>query len=502
MTFNLVRAAINMTDIIKQHLRSNPRTWLALALPMFAVGGLMASANQGEPSSDSTTTVQSASDQNAASQDAESTDRAAIATDDAGTSVGATTYVDVIQVRRRTGDGLSRIFTGTLVAKRASDLGFKRTGRITKVLADQGDRVRQGDVIAEMDTATIEAEMEVARAQRRAAAAKLDELIAGPRLQSIEAAKAVAAELKALRDQAAMVYERRRRLGGGDAISQQDVDDARLQLAASEGRLAAQKQILAELQEGTRKEQILAQEAMVAQLDASLASLQVQLDESRLIAPFDAMIARRMADEGTVVGPGTIVVRLVEAAAPEIWVGVPPDFVSQLAVDQQQEVMLRGQSRKSKVRAILPELDTATRTQTVVLQLIQEQGRGDDDLFSLGQIAQLRLTQNISQTGYWLPLTALTQGVRGLWSAYVVNRTGNQSAEPSGVIRRVDLEVLQIDTDRVLVSGTLQDGDLVVVGGVQKLTNGQQVWIAAQEPSTTAKNETTDLPADGNVKPL
>ncbi len=76
-------------------------------------------------------------------------------------------------------------------------------------------------MIAELDTASIDAEMNVVRAQRAAAEAKLEELVAGPRSQTIDAAKARTEELKALRDQAAMVYERRRKLSGGDAISQQ-----------------------------------------------------------------------------------------------------------------------------------------------------------------------------------------------------------------------------------------------------------------------------------------
>ncbi len=103
--------------------------------------------------------------------------------------------------------------------------------------------------------------------------------------------------------------------------------------------------------------------------------------------------------------------------------------------------------------------------------------------FSLGQIAQLSFETNFHSDGFWLPLSALTQGVRGLWSAFVIQPAEGSRTADDLVIHRVDLEILQIDTDRVLVTGTLQDGDRVVVAGVQKLANGQRVQLAAPEPS-------------------
>ncbi|MCJ2544499.1 HlyD family efflux transporter periplasmic adaptor subunit [Thermostichus vulcanus] len=77
------------------------------------------------------------------------------------------------------------------------------------------------------------------------------------------------------------------------------------------------------MQTGTRPEQITAQQARVQQLQASLASLDVALSKSVIRAPFAGRIALRHVDEGTVVGSGQPVLRLVESGAWEARIGVP-----------------------------------------------------------------------------------------------------------------------------------------------------------------------------------
>jgi RND family efflux transporter MFP subunit len=377
------------------------------------------------------------------------------------------------------GHQMARSFTGTLRAKRASDLGFKRIGRLEKILVARGDRVEQGALIAELDLATLEAELGILAAQRAAAVARLNELLAGPRQQTLEAARAQLVELTAVRNQMQATFERRQRLANSDAISVQDIDDARHQLAAAEAKLASQKQVLAELEEGTRREQLDAQRAEVERLDATIKSIQVQFEESRIRAPYAGIIARRMADEGAIVQPGEPLVRIIEEYPLEAWIGVTPEALEELTLGEPHQLTIRSRTRTGILKSVLPEIDSSTRTQTVIFELDPPVSGDSSEKLSIssevvGQIVQLTLTQRVEQAGFWLPVSALTRSNKGLWSVYVVVPLAGSDEL---TIERSDVEVIQIDSTQVLVRGTIKNGDRIVISGVQKVTVGQKVTL-------------------------
>ncbi|HBJ35432.1 MAG TPA: hypothetical protein DDZ51_11910 [Planctomycetaceae bacterium] len=377
---------------------------------------------------------------------------------------------------------VARNYSGTVVAKRTSELGFKRVGRIVRLQVDQGDLVEENELICELETAQIEAQIAILRAQRVAAMARLDELKAGPRKQTIEVAKAQLIEFLAVRDQSKSTFERRNRLANSDAISTQDIDDSRHQLAAADARVAAQREIISELEEGTRKEQIAAQVAEVARLDASLDALTVEIDESQLRAPFKGYIAKRFLDEGAIVQPGQAIYRLIEANVLEAFIGLPIDAASNLDATRKYTLSVGGDSHSATLKAVLPELDAGTRTRTAIFTIdpeVDSDGSAIATKLAPGQIIQLRLEQKINQEGFWLPISALTKSINGLWSIYVVQtEKGGSQSKLSYTVQRTDVEIVQIDTARVLVRGAIKEGERVVIDGVQKITPGQQVSFA------------------------
>jgi RND family efflux transporter MFP subunit len=381
---------------------------------------------------------------------------------------------------------VSRNYTGTVVAKRLSELGFKRIGRIEELMVDQGDSVEKNQVIGELDTAQIEAQIAVLVAQRKAAIARLDELKAGPRPQMIAVAKSRMIELTAVRDQLKATFDRRNRLANSDAISVQDIDDARQQLAAADARVAAQRQVISELEEGTRKEQIAAQEAEVDRLDASVNALNVDIEESKLRAPFAGRIAKRHLDEGAIVQPGQAIFRLVELDGLEAFIGLPVDVARSLDANDTFSLSVNESEYSASLKAVLPELDPGTRTRTAIFTITNppaEDVPGGAAILAPGQVIQLRLTQKVRQEGYWVPVSSLAKGVNGLWSIYLIDEFEAVAKSPvlSATVRRTDVEVIQIDTSRVLIRGAVRHGDRVVVDGVQKITPGQTVSFSESE---------------------
>ena len=175
-------------------------------------------------------------------------------------------------------------------------------------------------------------------------------------------------------------------------------------------------------------------------------------------------------DEGVVVGAGQSVVRLVENVAPEARIGMPANTAHQLQVGDRHAIQIGSETYSATVAAILPEVDPDTRTQIVVLQLEPSATLP----ISPGQTVRLELMETIPADGFWLPTDALVQGIRGLWSCYVLTQPDESNPEIY-TVQPQTVEILHQEEHRALVRGTLQPGDRIVASGIHRLVPGQQV---------------------------
>ncbi len=365
--------------------------------------------------------------------------------------------VDTYQVLRN--------YTGEVAAQRASELGFERSGKLVWFGVDRGDRVTSGRAIAKIDTRKLQVQRARLLAQKAQALAVLAELENGARPEDIAAARAEVNNLKNQLELEKIKAERRSSLYTQGAISREDLDEITYISRALNDRLNIAQSSLEELLNGTRPEQIAAQKAVVRQLDASIAELDVDIDKSTIRAPFSGTIAAREVDEGTTVQAGQSVVRLVEDGALEVQIGVPTQILSLLEIGSKQKVEIEERTYQAIVVSFLPEIDPATRTRSVILKITENSG-----LVASGEVARLQIIRDVNASGYWLPTTALVRAEKGLWSCFVLVKTGNNYR-----LEKRDLEILHANGDRVFVRGILSDGERVVSTGTQRLVPNQLV---------------------------
>jgi len=378
--------------------------------------------------------------------------------------------VEVAEIKPVSAFSRKRNYTGKVAAARTSELAFERSGKLTKIAVDEGDSVQAGMTLANLDTRHLDVMRLKLQAERAAAQAKLDELNAGPRRQTIEVAEAEVRQLSAKLKNLEADHTRNQELLKRNAISKSVFEASQFDVEQQTAQLDAARSRLSELEEGTRKEQLAAQKAVVANLDASLADNQVDLDDAVLTAPFSGRISKRYADEGTVISPNAPLFRLVEDQNLEAHIGIPVEMTKDLKRGTQQTARLNGKTYESTLKAILPELDPVTRTQEIVLALSSEAAKN----LVPGQVIRIEIEESIQMQGFWLPLSALARGERGLWSAYAVIK-GTTDGE--FVLEKRQIEVLHTEGDRVLVRGTLKTGDRIVVDGIHKLASNQRVVI-------------------------
>lgn len=323
--------------------------------------------------------------------------------------------VSVVEVALQDRYRAVRRFPGRVAAAQVSDVSFQVGGEISEILVDVGDRVEAGAPLAGLDPERLTLRIEELRAARAEAAASLTRAEAN--LQRTE-----------------------RLLEEGFAANQ------------------ALDAILAE-RNGLR--------ARVRQLARTLENARVDLEDATLRAPFSSVVVNRYLDAGVTVAAGRPVLRLNEIGALEATIGAPARFARRIRPGDAFRVSSTDLAAPGEVIGVGDQIDEATRTVQIRLKIIEDPG------FIPGGLVRIDLEEERRARGAWIPALALSEGVRGLWSVYVVTGDGEE-----GEIARKDVEIIHIGNDRMYVRGTLEDGDRVVVAAPFRFVPGQTVRVA------------------------
>lgn len=271
--------------------------------------------------------------------------------------------------------------SGKVQPVRTVNLSPKTTGILEALLVEQGDRVKQGQVIARMQADDVSPRLLQARARVAQSQARLERLRNGNRVEevaqtqaAVEQARARVAETQSRLDWATDQVERNRALADEGAISRdrldqlmKDADTARATHAQSQASLREAEQRLALSQRGSRPEDIQEAEAQLAEAVGNLQSIQVQNEDTLIRAPFAGIITQKYATEGAFVTPttsasdassatSTAIVALADGL--EILAEVPEVDIGQVKLGQTVEIRadaMPDQIFQGRVKVIAPE---------------------------------------------------------------------------------------------------------------------------------------------------
>jgi len=187
---------------------------------------------------------------------------------------------------------------------REVELSFRQTGRLISMTVDEGDRVKTGERVAEIDPEPFRDAVSVAEADVLQAEAELEKLRRGNRPQEIAQAEAAVNQAAATYDNAERQLERRKKLAASGYSPQSTLDDAQAARDQAAAALASAKENLALMKAGARSEDISAAEARLAAAKASLAQAKTALGDTRLVAPSNAVVLSRVREPGSMVSMG------------------------------------------------------------------------------------------------------------------------------------------------------------------------------------------------------
>lgn len=203
---------------------------------------------------------------------------------------------------------------------RRVNLSFRVGGRIAEILAEEGEPLTKGQVFARLDRAPLDVEVAAAQAARDQAAATLERAENGPRKQEIEEARALVEEYRATLALAEAELERNQGLIGKNAVSRSLYDASLSQRDVAKARLARAEATVDLLVEGTRREDVEAARAALAQAEAALEKAKIAAADSELVSPNDGILLTRVVEPGAMTTAGQTVATL--SVRDVVWVYV------------------------------------------------------------------------------------------------------------------------------------------------------------------------------------
>ena len=235
--------------------------------------------------------------------------------------------VDVYEVER--GDLVQTVVaSGRIITPRRVSIGVVITGRVARIPVQEGQTVRAGTVLIELEGKDERAEVAQAQANIAQAEAKLRQL----RDVALPAAEQGLAQAQANALQARQQFGRSKALQEKGFVGQSALDDAKRNLDVADSQVrAARLQVETNGPQGS--DYLLAQAAL-AQARASLQIAQAKLEQTVIHAPVSGVLISRGVEPGNVVQPGRELMALAPAGETQIDVLVDEKNLAQLALGQ------------------------------------------------------------------------------------------------------------------------------------------------------------------------
>ena len=248
----------------------------------------------------------------------------------------------------------------------------------------------------------------------------------------------------------------------GDELASLDDREALAQLNQSKAKFDLAEQVLARYIDLRADGHISTQDLDKAESDQIVAKSQydfyrVKFEQTKLLAPFNGIIQNRFLDTGSVINAGVQVLEILGSSNVEARISIPMNYMNKVKIGEEYEFDIRGISAKAKLERLAPMSTGGSNNRLAIFRF--------NTFFNPGSIVKLKLSMTEKAKGTWVPIKSLSQSEQGIWAIYTIN-------EQQVVVRDL-VDVIYFEDEYAFVSGTLNNGDLVILGGAQKTIEGK-----------------------------
>jgi len=343
--------------------------------------------------------------------------------------------------------------SGNVEAAETAYLSFQVSGQVSRVYVEEGQAVRAGQLLADLDLRDYQFHFDAAASQAGAAQATLEKADAGVRKQELAQARV---DLDRTEDD----YRRFKALYERGSLTPNDYKKI-------EAAYLAARERFSQAEEGSRKEDKAAAKSTFEAARAQEASARKALGDTRLTAPFAGVIARRDVDPGTLASSSRPVFVLMGLNPAKVRVGVPEAEIGKIRIGQSATVRIPSLGERSfagRVETIGYAADAAARTFAVKIAV-----PNPALVLRAGMVAESRIDTGQKVAVTTLPGQALVRDSNGAAVVYVMfpnqNRVYARRVETGSVYgREVEIVSGLTGEERVVVAGQqlLHDGSAVM----------------------------------------
>jgi len=226
------------------------------------------------------------------------------------------------------------VASGPLVVENQVDVAAQREGLVEKIVAEPGMRARKGQLLAQLDDRQISADLEAARAKTRSTEADLKNWESEARVLDSD-------------------YQRAQKMWEAQLITKEQLDHARYKAESDQWDVKRVQELL-------------------ANAHATQRSLELELEKTRIRAPFDGLVARRYVRAGQKVALGDRLFWVTAEAPLRVKFTLPEQFVGKVKKGQELAVSASYGSSRSYVARVIevsPVVDPASGTIEVLAEL-------------------------------------------------------------------------------------------------------------------------------------
>ena len=257
---------------------------------------------------------------------------------------------------------------GTVRSKTTSVLSSKTVGNILAVHVREGDRVRIGQLLIEIDDRDTRAQLQKAQAGLREVQDAQEEID-----QNIRAAESAREAAEAGRSLAPATFKRYNALLEQKSVSPQEFDEVQAKLKVAEAEVDRAGRMLQALM--AKKSQVLAK---TEQVKADITSAQVYVGYSRILSPINGIVTSKQAEIGLLAAPGVPLLTLEDNSRYRLEVSVEDSMLKKIRLDTPVRISIDAlgpQEFSSRVTEIVPASDPGSRSSTVKIDLFDGKGK-------------------------------------------------------------------------------------------------------------------------------
>ncbi|AJR08491.1 efflux RND transporter periplasmic adaptor subunit [Photobacterium gaetbulicola] len=318
---------------------------------------------------------------------------------------------------------VEREYVGLVQAGQQANLGVELGGKVARILVDVGDSVQASEPLLVLDTQLLITQADELRAQQSQITAQLDLVEANLKRQQSLKQKGFSADA--------------------------DIDT-----------LSSQRKAL---------------QASFRQLSASLTANQLRQEKSTVYAPYDGIVSARHVSTGDVINTGAPTLTLLASTSKEAHIGIPAKQLAKLNNHNNNHDSWKLQigPESYPVTLLNPGARIDSGSRTVKLRFALPESAEVID----GQLAYLQFSDVHEKPGYWIPLSAMTDGLRGTWNVFVM-----LGEDKRHVVERRSIQVLHANDSYAYVTGALTTGERLIANGLHRLVPGQAVQPVKKLP--------------------